>query len=47
MHKEQLACLPDAFSGRRAVRKAFETWKSSLLEMDAVFDTIAQTCPSQ
>ena len=47
MHKEQLACLPYAFSGGGAVRKAFQTQKSSFLEMDAVFDTIAQACPSQ
>jgi len=46
MHKEQLACLLYAFSGGGATRKAFQTWKWSLLEMDAVFDTIAQACPS-
>ena len=28
------------------LRKAFQTQKWSLLEMDEVFDTIAQACPS-
>jgi hypothetical protein len=46
MHKEQLACLPYAFSGGGPTRITFETQKSSLLEIDAVFDTIAQACPS-
>ena len=45
MHKEKFPCLPDAFSGG-ATRKTFETQKSSLLEINAVFDTIAQACPS-
>jgi hypothetical protein len=47
MHKEQLACLPYAFSGGGATRKAFQTQKPSLLEIDVIFDTIAQACPSQ
>jgi hypothetical protein len=36
-----------AFSGGGVVRKTLAGWKPSLLEIDAVFDTIAQACPSQ
>jgi len=27
--------------------KIFQTWKPAFLEIDAVFDTIAQACPSR
>jgi hypothetical protein len=47
MHKEQFACLQMRSAEAGQLAKLFETWKSSLLEMDAVFDTIAKTCPSQ
>jgi len=36
-----------AFSGGGAALKIFQTWKSAFLEIDAVFDTIAQACPSR
>jgi hypothetical protein len=46
MHKEQLACRPYAFNGARGNSENSRDLEVVTLEMDAVFDTIAQACPS-